>query len=68
MGKAAVADWWLRNVVPDLGVTAAAAPPATTKITARMRTASFIIGNLFFRIPIPENHLYIFRIIVGIKL
>jgi hypothetical protein len=46
MGKAAVADWWLGRAGADLGVTAAAAPPATTIRTARMRIASFIIGNL----------------------
>jgi hypothetical protein len=42
----AVADWWLAMGCAVLGVVAAAAAPATIRVKAKMRTASFIIGNL----------------------
>jgi hypothetical protein len=42
-----VADWWLgRAVEAVLDVVAAAVAPATTTDRAKMRIASFIIGNL----------------------
>lgn len=44
----AVADWWLGTAGVVLGVTAAAAAPTTTRDSAKMRTASFIVGNLFW--------------------
>lgn len=42
-GMLAAADWWLTNtlVVEDV----AAAAPATTTNKAKMRIASFIVGN-----------------------
>jgi hypothetical protein len=40
-----VADWWLATTVVVLGVTAAAAAPTRTIEKAKMRTASFIVGN-----------------------
>jgi hypothetical protein len=46
IGKLAVADWWLWMGFAVLGVTAAAAAPATMMVRAKMRIASFIIGNL----------------------
>jgi hypothetical protein len=42
----AVADWWLAMTGAVLGVTAAAAAPATTTDRAKIRMASFIVGNL----------------------
>ena len=44
-GKWAVADWWLGMVDAVLGVVAAAAAPATTMVRAKMRIASFMVGN-----------------------
>jgi hypothetical protein len=42
-----VADWWLGNTTGAvLEVVAAAAAPATTTDKAKMRTTSFIMGNL----------------------
>jgi hypothetical protein len=41
----AVADWWLGTAGAFLGVTAAAAAPATTTDRAKMRIACFIVGN-----------------------
>jgi hypothetical protein len=41
----AVADWWLGTTGVVLGVTAAAAAPATTTDRTKMRKASFMIGN-----------------------
>jgi hypothetical protein len=46
VGILAVADWWLAMGGAVLGVVAAAAPPATTMVRAKMRMASFIISNL----------------------
>jgi hypothetical protein len=40
-----VADWWIGIADAALGVVAAAAAPATTKDSTRIRMASFIIGN-----------------------
>jgi hypothetical protein len=48
LGKLAVADWWLAMGFAVLGVVAAAAAPATTTVRAKMRMASFIIGNLWW--------------------
>jgi len=47
-GKLAVADWWLGKAGAVLGVTAAAAAPATTRDSAKIRIASFIVGNLWW--------------------
>jgi hypothetical protein len=46
IGKLALADWWLGTAEAVLGVVAAAATPATTANRAKMRMASFIVGNL----------------------
>jgi hypothetical protein len=43
-----VADWWLGTAGADLDVVAAAAAPATTTDRAKMRIASFIVGNLLW--------------------
>jgi len=42
-----VADWWLGTAGAVLGVMDAAAAPATTMDNAKMRIASFIVGNLW---------------------
>jgi hypothetical protein len=42
----AVADWWLGMAGVVLGVTAAAAAPATTTDRAKIRIANFIVSNL----------------------
>jgi hypothetical protein len=44
-GTLAVADWWLGTMGAVLGVTAAAAAPATTTDRAKMRITCFIVGN-----------------------
>jgi len=45
-GIVAVADWWLgRTTVEVLDVAAAAATPATTTDSAKIRMASFIVGT-----------------------
>jgi hypothetical protein len=41
----ALADWWLVTMGAVLGVTAAAAAPATTTDRAKMRITCFIVGN-----------------------
>jgi hypothetical protein len=41
-----VADWWLGMPGAVLGEVAAAAAPATTIVSAKMRMASFMVGNL----------------------
>ena len=46
-GLAAVADCWLGNRREDEWDTEAAATPTNTTESAKMRTASFIPGNLF---------------------
>lgn len=46
-GLLAVADWWLANGLSVEEVTEAAAAPARTRVKAKMRMASFMIGNLF---------------------
>jgi hypothetical protein len=46
MGNVAEGDWWLGMPGAFLGVRAAAATPATTTERAKMRTTSFIVGNL----------------------
>jgi hypothetical protein len=44
----AVADWWLgRTTRAVLEVVAAAATPATAMDRAKMRMASFMVGNPF---------------------
>jgi hypothetical protein len=48
-GRVSVADWWLRNeCVEDVedDETEAAATPAITRDRAKIRTTSFMIGNL----------------------
>jgi hypothetical protein len=42
-----VADWWLGRARVVAGETAAAAP-AKTIVRTKMRTASFIVGNLWW--------------------
>jgi hypothetical protein len=44
-GILSVADWWLGMAGALLDVVAAAATPATTTDSAKMRIASFIVGN-----------------------
>ena len=44
-GRLSVADWWLTIVDTDFGVVAAAAAPATTRVSAKMRIASFIAAS-----------------------
>jgi hypothetical protein len=44
----AVADWWLAMGGAVLGVVAAAATPAATIVRTKMRSASFIGGNLWW--------------------
>jgi hypothetical protein len=44
----AVADWWLAIGCEVLGVVAAAAAPAAITVRAKIRMASFIIGNLWW--------------------
>ena len=46
-GLVAVADWWLGNKEEDAWDAEAAATPTNTTESAKMRTASFITGNLF---------------------
>jgi len=48
VGSSEVADWWLAImwVVEDEEETEAAATPAKTIESAKMRMASFIFGNL----------------------
>jgi hypothetical protein len=41
-----VADWWLEMVRVVAGETEAAAAPTKTIVRAKMRRASFIVGNL----------------------
>jgi hypothetical protein len=43
----AVADWWLWRTRAVLDVVAAAATPTTTTERAKMRMASFMVGNLW---------------------
>lgn len=50
----AVADWWLGNAGESLDELAAAAPPAKTTASAKMRIAIFMIGNLP-RLKLTEN-------------
>jgi hypothetical protein len=45
VGTLAVADWWFGTAGAFLGVTAAAAAPATTTDRAKMRITCFIVGN-----------------------
>lgn len=47
VGKLAVADWWLARTRALLEETEAAAAPAKTTDMAKMRMASFMIGNPF---------------------
>jgi hypothetical protein len=47
IGIVAVADWWLGRTGAFLDVVAAAATPPTTTERAKMRMASFIVGNLW---------------------
>jgi hypothetical protein len=52
IGKLAVADWWLGMALVVDDETAAAAPPAMTTDRAKMRMASFIVGNsMRFELP-----------------
>jgi hypothetical protein len=44
----AVADWWLGMALVVGDETEAAAAPATTTDRAKMRIASFIVGNLLW--------------------
>lgn len=46
-GLPAVAAWWLGTMLFEWEATEAAATPTKTTESAKMRTASFIIGNLF---------------------
>lgn len=48
VGNAEVADWWLARTLGALEERAAAAAPANTTDRAKMRMASFMIGNLFW--------------------
>jgi len=49
-GRAAVADWWLAGTRGVEDETVAAAAPANTTDSAKMRIASFMIGNLFLNL------------------
>ena len=55
IGPAAVADWWLTNLLVEEEVAAAA--PATTTNKAKMRMASFIISNPF-RLGLAKIHFF----------
>jgi hypothetical protein len=46
VGKLAVADWWLGRAREEVEEREAAAAPARTMDRAKMRTASFMVGNL----------------------
>jgi hypothetical protein len=48
VGKAEVADWWLARTFEGVEERVAAAAPAKTTQRAKMRRASFMIGNLFW--------------------
>jgi len=48
IGLLAVADWWLGMALVVGDETEAAAAPATTTDRAKMRIASFIVGNLLW--------------------
>jgi hypothetical protein len=45
VGNAEVADWWLAMTLVVEEENVAAAAPAKTMVSARMRTASLIISN-----------------------